>query len=209
MSTPAPMSFPLPATPEDNRFRLLLVENDENSARLILGFLGRTGFDCRHAADAEAAIGTFYDIQPHLLLTQANNAQIDGQALCRWLREKSSIPVVMIGPGDEALEVASFKIGADDYIGLPLRPAVLMARVVAQLRRAYRYNVAPKSSNPFGLAVAEEPAEKGALPSGWAQCDQCGYAGPRFKFEKEDLFNDIKMTCPNCKSTEHVIFSLN
>jgi DNA-binding response OmpR family regulator len=204
MSTP--VSMPLPTVPENNRFRLLLVEEDEATARLILEYLGRTGFDCRHASDAETALAAFADLKPHLLLTQASSAQIDGQALCRWVRDRSAIPVVLLGPNDETLEVSAFKIGADDYLSIPIRPAVLMARVVAQLRRAYRYNVPPKADNPFGMTV-DEP-EKTTIPSGWAQCDKCGYAGPRFKFEKEDLLNEIKMTCPNCGSTEHVVFSL-
>lgn len=202
------MSLPLPSAPADNRFRLVLVEQDEAAARLILGFLGRTGFDCRHAGDAEIAIGAWNETQPHLMLITAS-ALLDGAALCRWVRERSAVPILMLGVADESAEVAAFKLGADDYLPLPLRPAILMARVVAALRRAYRYNApAPKADNPFGLPV-ETSEDQSTLPSGWAQCDSCGYAGPRFKFEKEDLKGDIKMTCPNCKSTDHVVFSLN
>lgn len=208
MPTTAPMSLSLPPAPDDNRFRLLLVEDDEAAARLILGFLERTGFDCRHASDAEAGMTAFNEAKPHLLLTEASTEQVDGQALCRWVREKSGIPVMIFGPADESAEVAAFKLGADDYLSHPLRPAVLMARVVAQLRRAYRYNAPPKQDNPFGLPVDDEQKE-GILPSGWAQCDSCGYAGPRAKFEKTNIFDEIKMTCPNCQSTEHVVFSLD
>lgn len=203
------MPLSLPAAPDDNRFRLLLLEDDEAAARLILGFLERTGFACGHAADAENGMAVFNESQPHLLLSQNASEAIDGPAFCRWVREKSAIPVLMIGPSDESAEVGAFKIGADDYLAQPLRPAILMARVVAHLRRAYRYNTPPApANNPFGLPLDEEKVA-GTLPTGWAECDQCGYVGPRFKFEKKNVFDEIKMTCPNCQSTEHVVFSLN
>jgi CheY-like chemotaxis protein len=208
------MSLNLPTAPEDNRFRLLLIEDNEEAARLILSFLERTGFDCRHAGDAEIGMDVFNDLKPHIVLAEYSSAHVDGQALCRWVREKSAIPIILFGPSDQSAEVVAFKVGADDYLSQPLHPAVLMARVVSALRRAYRYNSPPKPAapaappNPFGLDV-EEDEEDGILPSGWARCDTCGYAGPRLRFEKEDYMGDIKVTCPNCNSTEHVVFSLD
>lgn len=204
------MSLPLPAAPEDNRFRLLLLQDDEAAARLILGFLERTGFACGHATSAENGMTAFDQSHPHLLLVENSSSAIDGEAFCRSVREKSAIPILMIGPNDESAEVAAFKLGADDYLAQPLRPAILMARVVAHLRRAYRYNAPPKAetpANPFGLPVEDET--EGILPSGWAQCDQCGHSGPRAQFEKKNVFDEIKMTCPNCRSTEHIVFSLD
>ncbi len=208
MSTPQSIALPLPPMPADGRFRLLLVEDDMDAARLILGFLGRTGFECFHAGDADAAIQAFKKLTPHLLLSENQSESIDGGALCRWVREKSGIPILLFGPNDESAEVAAFKVGADDFLAHPLRPAILMARVVSSLRRSYRYNAPPKLSNPFGLELDEAETE-GVLPSGWARCDTCGYAGPRLKFEKEDILGDIKMRCPNCNSTEHVVISLD
>jgi DNA-binding response OmpR family regulator len=196
MTHTQPKPLTLPPAPDDNRFRLLLVEDDDEAARLILGLLERTGFACGHARDAESGMAAFNESQPHLLLAQNAGQEVDGAAFCRWAREKSGIPILMIGPTDESAEVAAFKFGADDYLSQPLRPAILMARVVAHLRRAYRFNAPPAPpANPFGLPVAED-APSGTLPSGWAECDQCGYAGPRAKFEKKNVFDEIKMTCP-------------
>lgn len=206
MSLPQPL--PLPPTPTDGRYRLLLVEDDPDAARLILGLLGRTGFECFHADDAESALAAFKERAPHLLLSENASENIDGAALCRWVREKSGIPILLFGPNDETIEVAALKVGADDFLIHPLRPAVLMARVVSSLRRCYRYQAPLKPSNPFGLEMDDEENE-GILPSGWARCDTCGYAGPRPKFEKEHFTGDIKMTCPNCNSTEHIVISLD
>lgn len=212
MNAPTQPVLFLPDAPLDNRFRLLLLEPDEILARQILGFLERTGFECHHALDSESGLSAFTSAKPHLLLTEALTEAIDGHAFCRWVREKNGIPILMLGPADETSEVAAFKVGADDYLASPLRPAVLMARVVAHLRRAYRYNAPAKTSNPFGLPLVDETissAGQPRLPTGWAECELCAYRGPRWKFETEDFFGNSKMGCPNCKETDHIVFSLD
>jgi DNA-binding response OmpR family regulator len=187
---------------------VLLLEDDVEFAAQVLSFLEKTGFDCRQAIDFQTGMSAFVQVQPHLLLSEAHSTGIDGLSFCRWVRESSGVPIVMMGANEEAAEIAALKMGADDYISLPLRPASLIARVVAQLRRAYRYNEPPKMDNPFGLPVEDEETV-GALPSGWASCELCGYQGPRAKFEKEDWLGNTKMICPNCKETEHVVISID
>ena len=201
----------MPPAPSDNRFRLLLLESDESTAKTLLGFLEKTGFDCFAATDAEKGMSLFDERQPHLVIMPALTANLDGHAFCRWIREKSTIPILMRGAADEGAEVAAFKIGADDYLPAPLRPAVLMARVVAHLRRAYRYNAtasAEKAANPFGLSVEEDVPED-ALPAGWAECELCGHRGPRRTFEKEDIMGRMKLRCPKCNEKDHVIISID
>ena len=201
-------SLVLPPAPPDNKFRVLLIEDDMTFAEQVLTFLSKTGFDCRLASTVEMGMDAFEQVKPHLLLIEAKSEVIDGLTFCRWVRQKNGIPVMMIGKNDEAAEIAALKTGADDYIPLPLRPAALMARVVSHLRRAYRYSAPPKVDNPFGLPVEDEETS-GNLPSGWAACELCGYQGPRGKFEKEDWLGSVKLICPNCKATEHIVFSLD
>ncbi|RYX84622.1 response regulator transcription factor [bacterium] len=208
MTSPSTSSLSLPPLPPDNKFRVLLIEDDTNFATQVLSFLAKAGFDCRHATEVQTAMDSFIQVQPHLILSEAQSTGVDGLTFCKWLRETSAIPVVLLGPAQESAEIAALKIGADDYIGLPLRPATLMARIVAQLRRAYRYNAPPKMDNPFGLPVEDEETT-GKLPPGWASCELCGYQGPRTKFEKEDWLGNIKMICPNCKSSDHVVISID
>ncbi len=196
----------MPAVPSDNVFRLLLLENDETTANTILSFLEKTGFDCQAAFSAEAGMALFKKQVPHLVILPALTPNIDGHAFCRWVREHSTIPILMRGVADESAEVAAFKIGADDYLPAPLRPAVLMARVVAHLRRAYRYNAPPE--NPFGLEV-EADAPSNALPAGWAECELCGHRAPRRVFEKEDIMGRMKLICPRCNESDHVIISID
>ena len=199
----------MPAAPSDNRFRLLLLESDAMTANTILGFLEKTGFECHAAIDSETGMALFDEIQPHLVIMPALTANVDGHAFCRWIREKSKIPVLMRGVADESAEVSAFKIGADDYLAAPLRPAVLMARVVAHLRRAYRYNAPPATTeNPFGLPTEDEmPTD--ALPAGWAECELCGHRAPRRAFEHEDLMGRMKLRCPRCNESDHVVISID
>lgn len=208
MTAPSMTSLVLPTAPPDNKFRILLIESDMKFAEQLLTFMSRTGFDCRLASDSQMGMSAFEQVQPHLLLLQAQTEGFDGLEFCRWARETSGIPIMVMGKNDESSEIAALKIGADDYIPLPLRPSSLMARMVAQLRRAYRYSAQPVRENPFGLPVEEEEGTS-TLPSGWAACELCGYQGPRAKFEKEDWLGNIKQICPNCKASEHVVISLN
>ena len=199
----------MPAAPSDNRFRLLLLENDVTTANTLLGFLEKTGFDCHAATDSESGMAIFDQLQPHLVIMPALTPNIDGHAFCRWIREKSKIPILMRGAADESAEVGAFKIGADDYLAAPLRPAVLMARVVSHLRRAYRYNApSAPAANPFGLAMDDE-APANALPAGWAECELCGHRAPRRVFEKEDAMGRMKLRCPRCGEPDHVIISID
>ena len=202
----------MPAAPTDNRFRLLLLENDETTANTILGFLEKTGFECHAATDSEEGMALFDETKPHLVIMPALTPNIDGHAFCRWIREQSKVPILMRGAADEGAEVAAFKIGADDYLAAPLRPAVLMARVVSHLRRAYRYNAPPEpvgpQDNPFGLSM-DDDAPADALPAGWAECELCGHRGPRRTFEQEDIMGRMKLRCPKCNEKDHVIISID
>ena len=199
----------MPAAPADNRFRLMLIESDETTARTILGFLEKTGFDCQFAIDAEQGMALFKRQVPHLAIIPALTPNFDGHEFCRWMREYSTIPVLMRGVSDEGAEVSAFKIGADDYLPAPLRPAILMARVVAHLRRAYRYNAPPApTDNPFGLAM-DDGAPADALPAGWAECELCGHRAPRRAFEKEDMLGRMKLICPSCRESDHVVISID
>lgn len=202
----------MPPAPSDNRFRLLLLEADETTAQTLLGFLEKTGFECRHATDSETGMEVFKQLVPHIVIMPALAPNLDGHVFCRWIRGENeiTIPILMRGAADEAAEVAAFKIGADDYLPAPLRPAVLMARVVAHLRRAYRYNAPPEpQANPFGLPVEDEDTVENALPRGWAECELCGFRAPRPQFEKEDIMGNVKLNCPSCRESDHVIISID
>lgn len=213
----------LPSVPADGKFRVLVVEDDPNIARLVLITLAKSGFEARHAPDGTSAVHAFKVTDPHLVVLDLNLPGMDGRAVCQEIRKVSMIPVVVMTASDsEAIEVQSFKLGADDFVTKPFNPQLLLARIVANLRRTYRYDAAtPAVSEPAppapnaprdlaaiaGIAPMSQEAEK-PLPVGWAKCDSCDYMGPRSRFEAEDGMGRVSRLCPNCKQSEFVTFSI-
>ena len=198
MSQTPPTVLPIPTAPDDNRFRVMILEEDEALAAQIVGFIERTGFEIRLASDVEMGRTLFDLAHPHLLVLRVSNGGLDAHAFCRWVRGQSGIPIVTLGPANEAAEIAALKIGSDDYVPMPLRPAVLLARCVARLRRVYRYNT----------PVRETEDQNRILP-GFAECRRCDYIGPRANFEKEDLLGNIKMVCPRCNNSDDIVISID
>lgn len=180
----------LPAPPSDHRsFRILVAEDDRAIARLILVHLQKAGFDARLACDGVMGVEAFHDFKPHLLLTDINMPCLNGNELAAKVREESAIPIIMMTAADsDSAQVKGFKSGADDYVAKPFSPNVLVARVIAHLRRVYRYSAAEAS--PTGL------------PEGWSKCQSCGYVGPQAKFIGQNPERGPTTQCPNCKMTE-------
>jgi len=128
--------------PQGGKFRILVIEDDPAVARLILVNLAKAGLDCRYAPDGVAGLVAFQETKPHLVLLDIMMPGMNGRDVCARIRETSTVPIIMLTAvtGDEN-QVQGFKIGADDYVTKPFTPQALIARVVAHLRRAYRYDM--------------------------------------------------------------------
>lgn len=194
----------LPSPPADCKsFRILLVEDDESIARLVLIHLQKAGFDGRMAPDGNSGWHAYQQIEPHMLITDVTMPGLNGWELAAKIRDKSGIPIIFLSAADtDQDQVHGFKIGADDYILKPFQPPVLMARVVALLRRVYRYDHHKEEEKL--AAAAPRPL---GVPDGWTQCESCGYLGPQFKFEALDAIKGRVFICPNCKN-RRLAFSL-
>jgi DNA-binding response OmpR family regulator len=190
----------LPQKTDEGRFRILVVEDDLNVARLIMANLAKIGCDCRHACDGELALRTFAHHDPHMVLLDLLMPRLNGLAVCLRLRRESAVPIIVVTARDEIEDqVQAFHAGADDYITKPFEVSLLMARVTAQLRRAYRYG---------GAVSANGAAKPVGLPSGWATCESCDYAGPGPKFRGIDTQGHNLLRCPHCHSASHVAFAV-
>jgi len=193
----------IPSAPADGKFRILIVEDDTNIARLVMVNLTRAGLDCRYAVDGNAGYAAFQDADPHLVVTDIMMPGMNGRELCAKIRETSNVPIIMMTAADsDENQVKSFKAGADDYVAKPFNPQLLAARVIATLRRVYRYDVgAEQARGQAATAVSAPPADDPddtPLPPGWSSCDSCGYMGPRMRFETTDATGRPAMICPNC-----------
>ena len=115
----------------------ILVVDDEQSIMNIIAFnLRKEGYQVVCAEDGEMAIKVFEQENPDLILLDIMMPKIDGYGVCRRIRDKSDIPIIMLtARADEIDKVLGLEIGADDYVTKPFGNRELMARVKANLRR--------------------------------------------------------------------------
>ena len=131
-----------------NKQKILIVDDDENIAELISLYLTKECFDTMMVHDGEKALIAYDTYQPNLILLDLMLPGIDGYQVCREIRAKSNVPIIMLSAKGEVFDkVLGLELGADDYMMKPFDSKELVARVKAVLRR---YQAVPK---------AEEPAE--------------------------------------------------
>jgi two-component system KDP operon response regulator KdpE len=121
----------------NQRPRILIADDEPQIGRVLRTGLTAHGYDVRVAADGVAALDTFHDWQPDLVVTDLTMPHMDGLELCRRLRAISQVPIVILSArGEEKTKVAALDIGADDYVTKPFGIDELLARIRAALRRA-------------------------------------------------------------------------
>lgn len=116
--------------------RILIVDDDSSISELISLYLTKECFDTRIVYDGESALKEFEDYNPDLVLLDLMLPGIDGYDVCRVIRKKSMIPIIMLSAKGEVFDrVLGLELGADDYIIKPFDSKELVARVKAVLRR--------------------------------------------------------------------------
>jgi len=125
---------------ENESMRTVLVVDDEPIVRdVVVRYLEQEGYRTLQAADGDAARSLLEREAPSLVVLDLMLPGTDGLALCRWIRGRSDLPVIMVTAlGEEADRLAGLELGADDYLTKPFSPRELVARVKAVLRRATR-----------------------------------------------------------------------
>ncbi len=128
-----------------NKQKILIVDDDENIAELISLYLTKECFDTMMVHDGEKALIAHATYQPNLILLDLMLPGIDGYQVCRELRTRSNVPIIMLSAKGEVFDkVLGLELGADDYIMKPFDSKELVARVKAVLRR---YQAAPKQED--------------------------------------------------------------
>lgn len=121
---------------QTGRKRVLIIEDDPNTANLVALYLEKDGFQIAKAHDGEAGVTLARRLSPHLVVLDLMLPKTDGWEVCRQLRKFSDVPVIMLtARGEEIDRVAGLTLGADDYVVKPFSPRELVARVKAILRR--------------------------------------------------------------------------
>ena len=117
--------------------RTILIVDDEPIVRdVVARYLERDGYAIVEAADGDDARARIEASSPTLVVLDVMLPGTDGLTLCRWIRERGDIPVIMLtARGDEADRIVALDLGADDYVTKPFSPRELAARVRSVLRR--------------------------------------------------------------------------
>ena len=125
---------------------LLIVDDDPGLRELLTDYLGRNGFRVSAVADGRGLWAALEREPVDLVILDLMLPGDDGLALCRHLRARSRMPIIMLtARGDDTDRIVGLEMGADDYLPKPFNPRELLARIKGVLRR---------SRNPVG-----EPGE--------------------------------------------------
>jgi two-component system, OmpR family, response regulator RegX3 len=116
--------------------RVLVVEDEDSFSDALSFMLRREGYEVFVASDGNAAVSEFDKHGPDLVLLDLMLPGISGTEVCRIIRGKSSVPIIMLTAKDgEVDKVVGLELGADDYVTKPFSSRELLARVRAVLRR--------------------------------------------------------------------------
>ena len=128
--------------------KILIVDDDANIAELISLYLTKEFYEVQIVEDGEQALQIFNTFQPNLILLDLMLPGMDGYQVCREIRTRSNIPIIMLSAkGEDFDKVLGLELGADDYMIKPFDSKELVARVKAVLRRFQpaRADAAPAS----------------------------------------------------------------
>lgn len=139
---------------------LLVVDDDPEITELLHDFLARQGFRVSTAADGAAMRRLMESWDFDLVILDVMLPGEDGLSLCRDLRGKSNIPIIMLTAASEETDrIVGLEVGADDYLIKPFSPRELLARIRALFRRA-----APEAGGP---APSAQPRTRTFRFAGW------------------------------------------
>ncbi|MGI9113393.1 MAG: response regulator transcription factor [Gaiellaceae bacterium] len=117
--------------------QLLLVEDEESIGSLVSAYLEQSGYRITWVRSGEEALLDLERVRPRLVILDVGLPGQDGFDVCRGIRSRSQVPIVMLTARDEEVDrVAGLEVGADDYVTKPFSPRELAARVKAVLRRS-------------------------------------------------------------------------
>ncbi|MDO4389666.1 MAG: response regulator transcription factor [Eubacteriales bacterium] len=118
-------------------YPLILICDDDPVVHESLGlYLTSEGYEHQSAYDGQQAIEMFENQHPDLIVLDLMMPKMSGTDVCRTIRQKSSVPIIMLtAKGEEIDRILGLELGADDYIVKPFSPREVLARIKAVLRR--------------------------------------------------------------------------
>ena len=122
-----------------DKIRIFVVDDDVNICELIRLYLEKEGYEVKTVTRGDKAIEGFSAFAPSIVILDILLPGADGWQVCREIRQKSNIPIIMLTAKGETFDkVLGLELGADDYMVKPFDPKELVARIKAVLRRYER-----------------------------------------------------------------------
>ncbi|MBC8259038.1 MAG: response regulator transcription factor [SAR324 cluster bacterium] len=116
--------------------KILIIDDDEKLNQLLTDYLGKMGFEVLTATLPSEGLEKLERENPDLVILDVMLPEMNGFEVCRMIRQKSSVPVLMLTARGEVMDrVVGLEIGADDYLPKPFEPRELVARIQAIFRR--------------------------------------------------------------------------
>ena len=135
---------------------ILVVEDEDSFVEALTVGLKREGFRVQVARDGAEALEIFDAVKPDLVLLDVMLPKVSGIDVCRELRRRSSVPIIMVtAKGGEIDTVVGLEVGADDYVTKPYRLRELVARMRAVLRRRASETISVATLSGEALSVGD------------------------------------------------------
>ena len=134
---------------------VLVVDDDLDIRSLLRDYLEKNGYRVTAVGDGKAMWAAFDEARPDILVLDVMLPGTDGLTLCRNVRARSGIPIIMLtARGEETDRIVGLEMGADDYLPKPFSPRELLARIKSVLRRARTLpdNLQPETARRIGFA---------------------------------------------------------
>jgi len=134
--------------------KILIIDDEIHIVELAKLYLQRDGFQVEYATKGHEGLAMVAAGNPDLVILDIMLPDIDGFEVCRPIRAKSKVPILMLSARREDVDkVVGLELGADDYLAKPFNPSELVARVKAILRRAHAEVEPPQTIDIYGIHI--------------------------------------------------------
>lgn len=123
---------------DSSKINILVVDDEVKIVEVVKSYLEKSGYSVYVAYTGNQALEQFEKVKPALVILDLMLPDIGGEEICKIIRKKSSVPIIMLTAKIEEEDILKgLNIGADDYVTKPFSPRQLVARVAAVLRRVF------------------------------------------------------------------------
>ena len=144
---------------------VMIADDEQRIRKLISDFLQREGYTIVEADNGQSALTLLAAEKIDLVILDVMMPEPDGLTVCREIRKKSSVPIIMLTARSEEMDqLFAFELGADEYVTKPFSPKVLTARVNALFRRLESEKAVERSSNGLNIDTDSRLVSLDAAP---------------------------------------------